>query len=235
MTAWHYSDDARRQHGPCPADELHRLYRERRIGRDTLVWREGLAGWVALERVAAELGLEALVPDPALPPPLPPATRAPAPAATTARTGMSGCLIAVLVCAGLGVPMAGILAAIALPAYQDYTVRAKVMAVVAATTELKAAIDGYAAAHDACPAGDSAELAAPIRQLGQHAQVAAVRVGTLQSGACAFELALRNTGAQADGKALLFEMRRGDPGAGWECGGGDLAARYRPSQCRAPR
>ena len=33
---------------------------------------------------------------------------------------MSGCLIALIICAALAVPVVGILAAIAIPAYNDY-------------------------------------------------------------------------------------------------------------------
>ena len=38
---------------------------------------------------------------------------------------MSGCLVALIVCAAAAVPLAGILAAIAIPAYRDYVERAR--------------------------------------------------------------------------------------------------------------
>ncbi len=72
MTQWYYADDARHRHGPHSAEELRAHYRQRRIRRDTLVWREGLSEWLPLERVAGEVDLDGL-PDASLPPPMPPA------------------------------------------------------------------------------------------------------------------------------------------------------------------
>jgi type IV pilus assembly protein PilA len=237
MTQWYYSDDARNRHGPHSAEELRRHYRERRIRRDTLVWREGLNEWRPLDQVAGELDLDSVVPDSSLPPPLPASDpTAPTYAARSApppKKGMSGCLIALLVCVGLAVPMIGILAAIALPAYQDYTVRAKVAATMAEAAPLKVAITDYISANDACPDNDSADIDTPLQQLGQGQYVASVRVGTLQAGNCAFEITLRSASTQVDGKTLLFETRREGASSEWDCSGGDLPARYRPMQCRA--
>ena len=126
MTQWYYAQNSQQRHGPLSAENLAELYRSGRIGLDTLVWRDGQAQWQPLADFAAELGLTAS-PGAPLPPPLPPAqsafaaNRAPVPP----RSGLSGCMIALIVCAVLAIPMLGILAAIALPAYQDYTLRAK--------------------------------------------------------------------------------------------------------------
>ena len=237
MTQWYYADDARQRHGPHSAEELRTHYRERRIRRDTLVWRDGLSEWLPLERVATEVELDSVVPDASLPPPLPPnglAAHTHAAARSTApkKQGMSGCLIALLVCAGLAVPMVGILAAIALPAYQDYTVRAKVAATTAEAAPLKLAIMDYVASNDACPDDDSADIATPLQQLAHGAHVESVRVGTLDGGSCAFEITLRDVSMQANGKTLLFEARRDGDQLDWDCSGGDLPARHRPAQCR---
>lgn len=235
MTQWYYADDARNRVGPLTDDELREHYRQRRLHRDSLVWRDGMAQWQPLQHVATELELDSIMPDATLPPPLPAADPAPGytpvRAAPPRKKGMSGCLIALLVCAALAVPMVAILAAIALPAYNDYTQRAKVMEVMAAVQPLELAIGEHLAREGACPDNDSASLAPPLQQLAQSPRVAAVRVGTLQSGHCAFEITLRGIGVQNDGKTLLFEA--GDDAASqWDCSGGDLPARFRPQQCR---
>lgn len=235
MIQWYYADDARNRIGPLRDDELREHYRQRRLRRDSLVWRDGMAQWQPLEHVATELELDSITPDAALPPPLPAGGAIPAHtpvrAVTPKKKGMSGCLIALLVCAGLAIPMVGILAAIAIPAYNDYVQRAKVMEVMAAIQPLKLAIGEHLAREGACPDNDSAGLAPLLRQLAQDPRVAAVRVGTLQSGHCAFEITLRGIGVQNDDKTLLFQASD-DAASQWDCGGGDLPARFRPQQCR---
>jgi type IV pilus assembly protein PilA len=233
MTQWYYADDARNRIGPLSGDELREHYRQRRLRRDTLVWCEGMVQWLPLERVALELDIDSVIPDASVPPPMPtagtPVYAAPRPAPK--KQGMSGCLIAVLICAGLGIPMAGILAAIALPAYNDYVQRAKVMEVMAAVAPLKPAIAEHALSEGGCPDSDSADVAPLLQQLAQHPRVASVRVGTLQGGHCAFEVSLRGIGTRVDGKTLLFEAVDADASQ-WDCSGGDLDARFRPQQCR---
>jgi type IV pilus assembly protein PilA len=234
MTQWFYADDARNRIGPISAVELREHYRQRRLRRDSLVWRDGMPQWQALELVAAELELDAVTPDTRVPPPLPAAGTprvSPQVHATPPKQGMSGCLIAVLVCAALAIPAAGILAAIALPAYNGYLQRAKIMEAIAAVQPLQVAVREHVAGENACPDNGSADLAPLLQQLGQSPRIAAVRVGTLQSGHCAFEITLRGVGVQNDGKTLLFEAR-GDDASQWDCSGGDLPARVRPPQCR---
>jgi len=234
MTSWYYADDTRNRIGPLSADELRDHYRQRRLRRDSLAWRDGMTQWQTLASVAGELGLDAITPDPGQPPPLP--DREPLPGFTPVRAmpkkqRMSGCLIALIICAALAVPVAGILAAIAIPAYNDYVQRAKVMEVVAATPSLERAIAAHVAAEHACPDNDSAGIAAPLQQLGQNARVSAVRVGTLEGGHCAFEVTLQAIGTQADGTTMLFEARD-EAAEAWTCKGGNLPDRYRPRQCR---
>ena len=234
MTSWYYTDDTRNRIGPLSADELRDHYRQRRLRRDSLTWRDGMAQWQPLASLAVELGLDAITPDPSQPPPLP--GSGPLPGFTPVRAmpkkqPMSGCLIALIICAALAVPVMGILAAIAIPAYNDYVQRAKVMEVIADVAPLEQAIAAHVASESTCPDNDSASIAAPLRQLGQNARVAAVRVGTLEGGRCAFEITLQAIGTQSDGTTMLFEAS--DEGAkAWTCGGGDLPDRYRPRQCR---
>lgn len=57
MSEWHYADRNRQRHGPVENAELARLFRNGDVALDTLVWREGLAGWQPLGNFTAELAL----------------------------------------------------------------------------------------------------------------------------------------------------------------------------------
>jgi type IV pilus assembly protein PilA len=234
MTSWYYADDTRNRIGPLSADELREHYRQRRVRGDNLAWRDGMAQWQPLVSMAGELGLDAIAPDPNQPPPLPGSE--PRPGFTPVRPmpkkqRMSGCLIALIICAALAVPVVGILAAIAIPAYNDYVQRAKVMEVIAGATSLEHAIAAHVAGENACPDNDSASIATPLQQLRQNPRVAAVRVGTLEGGHCAFEVTLQAIGTKTNGATVLFEASD-EAAQSWTCNGGTLSDRYRPQQCR---
>ena len=80
MLMWYFVDRAHTRHGPITAEALAQAFREGRVQRDSLVWREGLAQWEPLESHLAELPL----------PPAPqPAPAAPPPAASTAGPGVA--------------------------------------------------------------------------------------------------------------------------------------------------
>jgi type IV pilus assembly protein PilA len=134
MTDWYYHAPGQGRVGPLTADEMRACYRERRIARDTLAWHEGLREWQPLERLIEELGLTGVQPDMSRPPPPPPIRPTAATASHAARPSVpvepppsnrTGCIIAVIVVGFLGLFLIGILAAIALPAYNDYVKRSK--------------------------------------------------------------------------------------------------------------
>ena len=66
--AWHYMKNGA-QTGPATTDEIKTLINSGTIKGDTLVWREGLASWVAASTQADFAG--------AVPPPAPPSAAAP--------------------------------------------------------------------------------------------------------------------------------------------------------------
>lgn len=222
--------------GPVSADDLRALYRERRIDRDSLVWREGLREWQPLDRLAEELDLHAVTPDARHPPPLPPGIAAtPAagvrPAAAHAGRGrsapakkpLSGCLIALIVALVLAVPGIAILAAIALPAYQDYTVRAKTDAFVSPRAlALRTGVANARQALRRCPE-DTGEAGLPDDL------ATGVRVGATAEGHCAFEITVAGAHSKVDGRSIIFVAT---PDGQWDCSGGDLPANYRPAPCR---
>ncbi len=227
MSQWYYVDGNRQRQGPVEDAALAALWRSGRIGLDTLVWREGEDAWRPLQDFRADLD----VGSGALPPPLPEGVMEARPQVLTGappRSGLSGCMIAVIVAAVLLVPGTAILAAIALPAYQDYTLRAKIAAAVAAATPLKNAVAEHLVQHGRCPTDE--DLASPLNSIRAQPHIANAQVGEFETNLCGIQLSLDTPGnAKVDGKALWLEL---DADAGrWQCSS-EVEDRYLPSECR---
>lgn len=143
------------------------------------------------------------------------------------QRGLGGCAIAALVGIGLFfvVFFVGIMAAISLPAYQDYTQRAKIAEVVAEGRGMTVAIDEFLLATDRCPATlEEAGLAEPSSALVQSTDL-----GEIDAGLCSLRFTLG--GPQAgpyDGEYLWFSH---DGEGGWDCGG-SMADKLLPAGCR---
>lgn len=233
MSDWYCAPaNGQQPQGPFDDDALIARYRSGEIGMDTLVWRDGQPQWQPLNAVAERLGLT--LGGAQLPPPLPPAwTPAPArPIAALAqpapRSGLSGCMIALIVAAVLAIPILGILAAIALPAYQDYTLRARVAGALPTAEPVKNAVARYLAGSNTCPSNSEGGFGSPESYASGN--VASVTIGEFDSNQCGMELILRGTGNdKLDGKALWFEY---DAAAStWQCSS-EIDDRYLPPQCR---
>lgn len=243
MSGWYYADRNRQQHGPVTSDELVAHYRFGRVALDSLVWREGLPQWLPLREFAGELGLHAAPSGgDAAPPPVPPPAAATAgaapqdrllrtPAAPAPKKGMSGGKIALIVAAALLLPcigIGGILAAIAIPAYNDYTQRAKVMQAVNDNHALKLEVAEFHASEGRCPSNGEGNIGAPESYAGTY--VARAVVGDFDDGTCGFELELRNTGhAGIDGKKLWWDM--GSDNSEWHCSS-EIDDKWLPMDCR---
>lgn len=231
MSDWYYSAGNDQRQGPLSSDDLVAQFRHGRIGLDTLVWRDGQAQWRPLGDFAAELGLATSTGTP-LPPPLPPSR--PAPAAYTSaaqsapKSGLSGCMIALIVVAALAVPMVAILAAIAIPAYQDYTMRARTSAALLDAAPLKANIAAYLTGNSSCPSNGDADFGAA--EAYATTNLASITLGTFESKHCGMELILRNAGNdRLDGKKIWLEYDPSD--ASWQCSS-EIDDKYLPTTCR---
>ncbi|WP_175402554.1 pilin [Xanthomonas graminis] len=228
MSAWYYADAARDRHGPLSTAALLERLRDGLLDRDTLVWREGLPDWRPLHTLADELGLPAMATPPPLPPP---AIATTAVVAAAPRNGLSGCGVGTLVAAVVGavlLTIIGILAAIAVPAYQDYTLRAKATQAIGSMAPLQAQITSFAAQQGRCPVnGDSGFGTAPSYASDFVAQV---RIGRFDNGHCGLEATVHAPGqAKLDGKALWLDYD--ERTSAWKCSA-ELEDRYLPAHCR---
>lgn len=172
----------------------------------------------------------------AMPPPMPAGPGVPPPAAPRPKS-MSGCAIVAIVGSAVlvvGVFIVAILAAIALPAYQDYTTRTRLMQLYLTAVHLQPDVDAYREDTGECP--DNAALGlAPDESYdllggGDTPGRARVQVAPLEPGRCAIELVFQQPGAAFDGQSLLLESTP----SGWTCHGGSLAQPLRPTNCRTP-
>lgn len=231
---WYYAEGNRQRQGPLPPENIVALYRSDRIGLDTLVWREGMAQWQPLADVAEELGIAAPAHDASvtLPPPLPPApAAAPPPAAGAPRQGLSGCALAAIIGSVVGVfllALVGLLAAIALPAYQDYVLRSQTAGALAEMRAHEAAIAEFHGREGRCPVNGDTGFGTPESHAG--GQLGSLRIGRFDNGHCGMEGLLAVPGKPAlDGKAIWLDY---DEAAGsWHCSS-EIDDRYLPGQCR---
>jgi type IV pilus assembly protein PilA len=131
------------------------------------------------------------------------------------------------------VAIIGILAAVALPAYQDYTVRAKISEVILALSAPKASIsEWYGTKGSMPPSATSAGFDVSGSQFvegityvgsGDTATLTAAVQGTGNTAADAGVVVMIGTGTVATGKIA------------WACGSTaatTLPAKYRPSSCK---
>lgn len=226
MSTWYFVDRSQNRQGPVDVSVLVEAVRQGQLDDSTLVWRDGLAEWSPLGQFRAELGLGEAGHSP---PPPPAAVGATPPLASEKKKG-SGCGVVAIVLVGGGIfliMVLAILAAIALPAYQDFLVRSKIVVVMAEGEAAKHQVSTFFANTDRCPR-DAAEL-----QLGPPTSpgLAALDIVPLGDGVCVIELtleALPGADDLADGRILL---RRESDGT-WSCSS-DLSRQSRlPASCR---
>lgn len=131
------------------------------------------------------------------------------------------------------VAIIGILAAVAIPAYQDYTVRAKVTEIMGIASSAKTSVSEFYVSQGSMPAteaaagiiADGTEYATTYLKDLSYAQVDADN-GTIT--ATIFDLG----GDAAEDETIIFAGTGSATGVTWTCTGGDLEDKYRPANCR---
>jgi type IV pilus assembly protein PilA len=145
-----------------------------------------------------------------------------------ARKGGTHLLSALLVLA-LELGLFGVLAVVAVPAYQDYLIRSQVAEGMVIAAEAQRAVENfYAGQHYFPPDNAGARLPAPGQLGGNYVQGVEVQDGTVTV----------TFGSAAEphiaGAVLVFVPQDAAGRLAWRCGGdgSTLAPRYRPPACR---
>lgn len=126
------------------------------------------------------------------------------------------------------VAIIGILAAIAIPAYQDYTIRAKVTEGISLASAAKTTI-----------AENAASGTSPL-SAGWTAPATTNNVSGVSVDGASGAITITYTSAAGNGTIVMSPDAGGALSAGvvpstsinWDCKGGTLNAKYRPSNCR---
>lgn len=125
------------------------------------------------------------------------------------------------------VAIIGILAAVAIPAYQDYTVRTKVSEGLSLASGVKTTVAETRLSVGTWRTGGNTSygLALPASITGNN--VGSISVGT--AGVIAITYA-KDSAITA--KTILLRPTVTEGGIKWNCTGGDVLSKYRPSNCR---
>lgn len=129
------------------------------------------------------------------------------------------------------VAIIGILAAVALPAYQDYTGRAQVSEAIALAGGLKTPLAEYGAEKNAWPTAIVAPTATPTATEingnleGKYVDITSTVTGTYPAGT--ITATMKNS--RATGTVLFVTA---DGGATWTCNTGTVDKKFMPQACR---
>ena len=126
----------------------------------------------------------------------------------------------------------GILAAIAIPAYQDYTIRSKVSEGLNLAGAAKLAVSETYDSKGAFAAASNNSYGLPSAGSIAGNYVASVGV-TNTEGQITITYKGSGVGTGADGATIIMTPNTSSPGAmGWECTQGTMPNKYRPATCR---
>lgn len=128
------------------------------------------------------------------------------------------------------VAIIGILAAIALPAYQDYTIRAKVSEVIGLAAKDKASISEYYISQGGMPT--TVAMAGVSTSSNQSTYTSAIAFNSVSTTVAEMQYTLTNLGGTANTKTIFFRGTGSADGVQWICTGGTLEDKYRPANCR---
>ncbi|AVP96533.1 hypothetical protein C7S18_04665 [Ahniella affigens] len=150
------------------------------------------------------------------------------------RSGAGVGVIIGVIIAFFTIPILGIMAAIAIPAYQDYTVRAKLTQVFNDTAALRAEVQDFRTNHDdQCPSHDDASFQPAAQYQGQF--FSSIEFGSREiyedSRECLLMVTLDHTNqSKLDGTILTLSLA--GAGQSWTCSSDTVFQRNMPSACR---
>ena len=128
------------------------------------------------------------------------------------------------------VAIIGILAAVAIPAYSDYTVRAKLTEAIGFAAAAKTAVSEFYVSQGSMP-NSAAQAGFSTGATGT--VVSALAYSRTSADVGVIEVTINDIGGStAAGHTIEFTGTGADEGVEWTCTGGDVEAKYRPANCR---
>ena len=125
------------------------------------------------------------------------------------------------------VAIIGILAAVALPAYQDYTVRAKVSEAILAASSAKTAVAESAQVNSTMPSGTS------VVETQSSTYVASVTYAQTSASVGVITVTTSTRDSKISGVTITMTgTLQGNGQVTWECRGGSINVKYLPSSCK---
>jgi type IV pilus assembly protein PilA len=123
------------------------------------------------------------------------------------------------------VAIIGILAAVAIPAYQDYTVRAQVTEGLSLASAAKTAVSEFFATNGRLPGSNaSAGIASSESISGNHVDNVSISSGG--------SIVVDFSATAIVGDSIILSPNTLGGRVAWNCAGGTLEPKYRPSSCR---
>lgn len=218
MAQWYYVDKNQQRVGPMDANVLIDALRHGQVTAHNMVWQEGMPAWQPLSNNFDALGVpESLRIRP------------------KAKKSMSAWLIVLGVMALLSILVLGIMLAIALPAYQDFTIRAKVGEALGLASAAKLATSETRFMTEKWPNNNhEAGYTSPSSDL-----VSEITISSAQD----IRITFSTSQPELSGKTLMLRADIGPDGmVVWECNAegsnklngaaGTLPAKYAPASCR---
>ena len=126
------------------------------------------------------------------------------------------------------VAIIGILAAVAIPAYQDYIARAQVSEAVSLVSSGKTPLFEFFGDKGIWPSTASDVMG---NTSGKYVSALTITVGGGSTGSMSLEARIKNTSVNTNITGTTLILTSVD-GKIWDCTTGTLAAKYRPASCR---
>ncbi|MFT3734734.1 MAG: NINE protein [Rhodocyclaceae bacterium] len=141
------------------------------------------------------------------------------------EAGNSGVIIAIVVAIFGGIALIGILAAIALPQYQSYTMKVRATQAVQAVEPLRAEVQQFIVKNGRLPIPGDIVTDMPARNVPGIADIALQDAGVIE---------VQFNQQAMTGQTILFVPRIAGGQLSWDCSGGTLKPAWRPQVCHKP-
>jgi type IV pilus assembly protein PilA len=130
------------------------------------------------------------------------------------------------------VAIIGILAAVAIPAYQDYTIRAKVTEVLSVAAAAKTSVSEYYSSIGIMPSGSALSDASGVNTNTVQSTYISAIVFTSTATVGTLTYTLDNLNSDIDADSLVFQGTGSTNGIVWTCNTGTAPSKFLPANCR---